>query len=82
MSTLVLNLDDQLVRDLAALAARSSKPLPDWVAEQLSRMVTQQSPSEAYSTAWKAAFGSIADPSFVAPERGAASVVEALDDDH
>lgn len=79
MSTLVLNLDDHLARDLAALAARSSKPLPDWVAEQLSRLVLPRSASEAYSTAWKAAFGSIADQTFVAPERAAPSVVEALD---
>jgi hypothetical protein len=79
MSTLVLHLDDHLASDLAALAAHSSKPLPDWVAEQLRRLVTPRDESEAYSTAWKAAFGSIADPSFVAPERAAVSVVEALD---
>ena len=33
MSTLVISLDEHLKQSLAALAARSKKPLPDWAAE-------------------------------------------------
>ena len=38
MSTLVLNLDDQLVSRLTSAAARSHKALPDWATEQLERL--------------------------------------------
>lgn len=38
MSTLVLNLDDQLARRLASAAARSHKALPEWAAEQLGHL--------------------------------------------
>ena len=79
MSTLVLNLDDHLARDLAELAARNSQPLPVWVAEQLSRLVAPGNPADAYTTTWKASFGSIADSSFEAPERPLPAAVEALD---
>ena len=81
MSTLVLNLDDRLKESLAALAARSRKPLPDWAAEQLSRLVSNADadPAPAYSAEWMAAFGSISDPSFGAPSRPFPVNVEPLD---
>jgi len=80
MSTLVISLDEHLKQSLAALAARSRKPLPDWAAEQLTRLVIGEGadPAAAYSPEWMAAFGSIDDPSFVAPERPFPSAVEPL----
>jgi hypothetical protein len=81
MSTLVLNLDENLVTRLSAAAARSRKALPEWATEQLSRLVNQpvSSPAEAYSSEWQAAFGSIADASFEAPSRPLPRPVEPLD---
>ena len=38
MSTLTLNLDDQLAHRLAAAAARHQQALPDWAVEQLTRL--------------------------------------------
>jgi len=68
MSTLVLHLDDTLVSRLTTAAARSHKALPDWAAEQLSRLA-DSGPSPTYSQKWQSAFGSISDPSFEAPTR-------------
>lgn len=81
MSTLVLNLDDRLKLRLDALAARNRTPLPDWAAEQLRRLAADagEIPAATYSTEWMAAFGSIDDPSFTAPERGMPCAVEPLD---
>ena len=81
VSTLVLNLDDRLKLRLDALAARNRKPLPDWAAEQLSRLAANadEVPSAAYSLEWMAAFGSISDPSFNAPARPLPLPVEPLD---
>ena len=44
--------------------------LGDWAAEQLARLAADadEIPSTIYSAEWKAAFGSIGDPSFAAPE--------------
>jgi hypothetical protein len=71
VSTLVLNLDDRLKLRLDALAAHHHKTLSDWAAEQLGRLAADagEIPSASYSAEWMAAFGSIADPSFAAPER-------------
>jgi hypothetical protein len=76
VSTLVLNLDDRLKLRLDALAAHSRKPLPDWAAEQLRRLAADADlrPPATYSAEWMAAFGSIDDPSFSAPERTPPSV--------
>ena len=81
VSTLVLNLDDRLKLRLDALAAHSRKPLPDWAAEQLGHLAAAagEIPAVTYSTDWMAAFGSIADDSFGAPERVLPSTVEPLD---
>ncbi len=81
MSTLVLNLDDRLKLRLDALAAHHRKPLPDWAAEQLGRLAAgaDEIPAATYSAEWIAAFGSIGDPSFRAPERPLPTAVEPLD---
>lgn len=81
VSTLVLNLDDRLERKLAALAARSRQPLPDWAAEQLGKLAGEAGtePAAGYSAEWKAAFGSIGDPRFAAPARTVPSAVKPLD---
>jgi hypothetical protein len=81
VSKLILDLDDRLKPRLDALAARSRKPLPDWAAEQLSRIAADavEVPAATYSAEWMAAFGSIEDPSFQAPERALPSAVEPLD---
>lgn len=81
MSTLVLNLDDRLKLRLDALAAHNRKPLPDWAAEQLGRLAahSDEIPAATYTAEWMAAFGSIGDPSFRAPERPLPSAVEPLD---
>ncbi len=81
MSTLVLNLDDRLKLRLDALAAHNHKPLPDWAAEQLGRLAADAGEISVatYSPEWMAAFGSIGDPSFHAPERPLPSAVEPLD---
>ncbi len=81
MNPLVLNLDDRLKRRLDALAAHHRKPLPDWAAEQLGRLAADagEIPSATYSAEWMATFGSIADPSFLAPERSLPAAVEPLD---
>lgn len=81
MSTLVLNLADRLKLRLDALAAHSRKPLPDWAAEQLRRLAAEaeEIPAATCSAEWMAAFGSIDDPSFDAPERILPPVVEPLD---
>jgi hypothetical protein len=81
VSTLVLNLDDRLKRRLDALAAHNHKPLPDWAAEQLGRLAADagEIPAASFSAEWMAAFGSIDDSSFSAPERALPSAVEPLD---
>lgn len=81
MSTLVLNLDERLKLRLDALAARNRKPLPDWAAEQLSRLASDADkiPAAAYSQEWMATFGAISDPSFNAPARPLPQSVEPLD---
>jgi hypothetical protein len=81
VSTLVLNLDDRLKLRLDALAAHNHKPLPDWAAEQLGRLAdgAGEIPAASYSPEWMAAFGSIGDPSFRAPERPLPTAVESLD---
>lgn len=81
MSTLVLTLDDGLARSLAVLAARSCKPLPEWAAEQLTRLAasTEMHAGTSYSAEWRAAFGSISDSSFDSPPRSLSRPVEALD---
>ncbi len=81
MSTLVLNLDDRLKLRLDALAARNRKTLPDWAAEQLSRLAAHadEIPAAAYSPEWMATFGSISDPTFYAPARPLPGPVEPLD---
>ena len=84
VNTLVLNLDDRLKQRLDALAARNHKPLPDWAAEQLGRLAGDAADAgelqaASYSPEWLAAFGSIDDPSFGAPERVLPSAVEPLD---
>ena len=81
MSTLVLNLDSRLKQRLADLAARSRKPLPDWAAEQLTRLVADADVNlkSAYSAEWLAAFGSITDPSFEVPLRTRPRAVKPLD---
>lgn len=52
MSTLVLHLDEHLVRRLASAAARSHKALPDWAVAQLDRAagatsVTAEEPADS-----------------------------------
>ena len=81
MDTLVLNLDERLKLRLDALAARNCKPLPDWAAEQLSRLAADadEAPAETYSTEWMAAFGSISDTTFHAPSRPLPVPVQPLD---
>jgi hypothetical protein len=81
MSTLVLNLDERLKLRLDALAARNSKPLPDWAAEQLGRLAADadEAPAATYSANWMAAFGSINDPSFEAPARPLPTEVSPLE---
>lgn len=81
MTTLVLTIDDDLEERLASLAARNRKPLPEWAAEQLERLVADpgEEPANAYSARWMAAFGSISDPSFEPPARPLPPTVEALD---
>ena len=81
VSTLVLNLDDRLKQRLSVLAAHHHKPLPDWAAEQLGRLAADADriPAAGYSAEWMAAFGSIGDSSFQAPERLLPSAVEPLD---
>lgn len=81
MTTLVLNLDDRVKLRLDALAAHNRKPLPDWAAEQLGRLAADvdKTPPATYSAEWMAAFGSIGDPSFRAPERSLPTAVEPLD---
>ncbi len=80
MSTLVLNLDDRLKQRLDVLAAHNRKPLPDWAAEQLGRLAADADGSPGtYSAEWMAAFGSIGDPSFRAPERTLPTAVQPLD---
>jgi len=64
MKTLVLNLDEYLARSLAAMAAHSKKELPEWAAEQLTRLVSEQERNGAYSSEWKDSFGSIDDSTF------------------
>lgn len=80
VSILVLNLDDRLKLRLDALAAHSRKPLPDWAAEQLGHLAAGAGEilAATYSTEWMAAFGSIDDASFGAPERVLPSAVEPL----
>jgi hypothetical protein len=77
VSTLVLNLDDRLKLRMDALAAHSRKPLPDWAAEQLSRLASDADtiPAATYSAEWMATFGSVDDSSFRAPERVLPSAV-------
>ena len=81
VSSLVLNLDDRLKLRLDALAALHHKPLPDWAAEQLGRLAADvaEIPAATYSAEWMVAFGSIGDPSFLAPERSLPAAVEPLD---
>jgi len=81
VGTLVLNLDSRLKQRLADLAARSRKPLPDWAAEQLTRLVADAEVNldSAYSAEWLASFGSITDPSFDAPVRALPPAVKPLD---
>ena len=81
MSTLVLNLDDRLKLRLDAIASRNRKPLPDWATEQLRLLAAdaEEIPATTYTAEWMAAFGSIGDPSFRAPERSFPAVVEPLD---
>jgi hypothetical protein len=77
VNTLVLNLDDRLKLRLDALAAHNHKSLPVWAAEQLGRLAAYagEIPIATYSPEWMAAFGSIGDPSFHAPERNVPSAV-------
>ena len=77
MKTLVLNLDERLARSLAAMAERSHKPLPEWAAEQLTRLASEQGGS--YTEEWRGTFGSIPDPTFQAPARALPRQLEALD---
>ncbi len=81
MDSLVIELDDRLKIRLGVLAARSRKPLSEWAAEQLGHLAiaADAGPVGNYSTEWLAAFGSICDPSFVAPARPMPSGVPALD---
>jgi hypothetical protein len=81
VSTLVLNLDDHLKRQLDAMAAQDHKPLPDWAAEQLSRLAAkaESQTKAAYNGDWLSAFGSINDPTFVAPQRAMPTTVHPLD---
>ena len=81
VSTLVLNLDDHLARSLAAMAAKSHQPLPEWATEQLSRLAGEEAkPSSAgYTVEWMATFGSISDETFEAPERSFPRELESFD---
>jgi hypothetical protein len=74
MDSLVIELDNRLKLRLDALAARSRKPLSEWAAEQLGHLAISADVGSAgtYSAEWLAAFGSILDPSFVAPARSCA----------
>lgn len=81
MSILTIDLDDHLADRLAAMAARSRKALPEWAAEQLTRIASAAADPHAplYSAEWRAAFGSIADSSFNPPTRLSPRPVAALD---
>lgn len=81
MSTLTIDLDDHLAGRLAAIAAQSRKPLPEWAAEQLTRIASSAADpyANSYSAEWRAAFGSIDDSSFNSPTRLSPRPVAALD---
>lgn len=81
MNTLVLDLDECLADRLAAMAAHSHKPLPEWAAEQLTRIAYDADTlhSFSYTPEWKAAFGSISDASFESPLRPVPRPVDILD---
>lgn len=77
VSTLVLNLDDHLKRQLDAMADQDHKPLPDWAAEQLGHLaaIAEGQAKAAYNGDWLSAFGSINDPTFVAAQRAMPTAV-------
>ena len=77
----MIDLDDRLARSLTAMAARSQKQLPEWAAEQLTRIAATEEASnfDAYSAEWRAAFGSISDSTFASPPRHLPRSVEPLD---
>ena len=81
MSTLTIDIDDRLAGRLAAMAARSRKPLPEWAADQLTRIASAAADpnADSYSAEWRAAFGSMSDSSFNPPTRLPPRPVTAID---
>lgn len=80
MSTLTIQLEDELARFVEESARREHKTISDWVRERVepaaerARLLAQmerRAMANGYPAGWLAAFGSLAgDESFVAPARG------------
>ena len=86
MSTLMIQLEDELARFVEESARREHKTISDWVRERvepaaerarLLAQMEQRAIANGYPAGWLAAFGSLAgDESFVAPDRGATRSLE------
>lgn len=70
MSTLVINLDDQLASRLASAAARSRRTLPDWAAEQLGRIAEETPETKADTSAQDRMRAALGDVTGIWKDRG------------
>ena len=79
MSTMTIDLEDDVARRVEESARREHKSVSDWLRERVALVAVMETQALAsgYPPGWLSHFGSLAeDASFTAPERGATRPVE------
>jgi hypothetical protein len=89
MTTITIDLDDDLARHVEESARREKKSVSDWVKERVKSeavgtaalaALEARALANGYPPGWITAYGSLADDeSFVAPPRSASRAVTGLD---
>lgn len=83
MSTLTIELDNSLARELEASAKRESKPISLWAAERLKLAAMESTAAvNGYPPGWLKLFGSVSDKDgFEAPNRSTTRAVGEFEGD-
>ena len=79
MSTMTIDLEDELARRVEESARREHKSVSEWLRERVALVAAMEAQAWAsgYPPGWLSHFGSLAeDASFIAPERGGTRPME------
>lgn len=79
MSTLTIDLEDEVARRVEESALREHKSVSEWLQERVALVAAMETQAQAhgYPPGWLSHFGSLAEyASFAAPDRGATRLVE------